>query len=145
MACPLSLKNRKTFFYAVCLPFRLCIAIIAAATESTCDYTCRVIGAMVCLFVFFSFTKNFFVHKPGFFGAQRHDETLWWHHVRPLHAVLYLVAAILLWSDVKKWWWVLVVDVLVAIVTYKKRAHCMAHQYINIAPDSSDAAALHVT
>ena len=126
-----SANTTKHIFYFVCVPTRLTLAFVAAYTESECTYTCKVVVSILCFFVFFSFLKNFFVSKHGFFN---NAENAWWNPVRPFHSAAYLTAGILLWSGIKRWWLVLFADVFVGVIVYAGNSYIVTKQptYINL-------------
>jgi len=140
----LSPSKLHWLFFGVCAPLRMGLVVLAASAyvERECRYTCKVLGGIVFLFVFFAFLTQFFGRRSGFFNKKQRPA--WWNLLRPFHALAYGVAGVLLWAEVKKWWLVLCADIFVGVVAFifnSCRRRTPTH-YIKF-PRASDEASVH--
>ena len=51
-------------------------------------------------------------------GAETFGEKIWWNNLRPVHAVLYFIFAILAFKKNKKSWVVLLIDVIIGFLSF---------------------------
>ena len=52
-------------------------------------------------------------------GVETGGQPIWWNHLRPVHALLYLTASILLWYGYTKWAaGVLFLDMLIGLISF---------------------------
>ena len=72
-----------------------------------------VIAVMASIGMMYQFIVN--PHKPGAFGGDS-----WWNNMRPVHAFLYLLFAVLVVVRPKDAWMVLALDVVIGIVAFSR-------------------------
>ena len=106
-----------------CFPVRLILAFAGYFYSEECDYSCRVIGGIIALFVSFTFLKQYFNDAPGAFSGEK----AWWTELRVLHAIIYSAVGLLLWSENNYWWFLLFFDLFIGtvatIIHWKRKTH----------------------
>lgn len=104
-------RMRSLVFYLVCIPVR---ASLAAATAVACDAPDWVRHILAGFFAYASieFVGQIFRHAPcGGFGGP-----VWWKWNRYVHAPLYALALVLLYTRCECVWTPLVTDLAMALV-----------------------------
>ena len=97
-------KNKRIIlFLCCCIPLRLSLVYLAKK-----EVYINVMG-VVALLISIGFMYQFIVHphKTGAFGGDS-----WWNGTRPVHALLYLIFAIMTFINPKYAYVVLLVDIL---------------------------------
>lgn len=105
--------NRKLLFWGVCIVVRSAIAAGAVAFDmyKKRQLWQRVVVALIAITAAVGLLANFIKKKPsGFFKG-----VAWWHIFRPVHAIIYLMYAVLLISNIKGGSGLLVADVALAV------------------------------
>jgi hypothetical protein len=61
-------------------------------------------------------------------GLETGGEKIWWNHLRPIHAVLFLTVSVLLWYGMRKWAAILLfLDLLIGLVSF-----LIHHKFIDV-------------
>ena len=113
--------NRNTvLFLSVCIPIRI---FIIYAVKDLIPYDILPYLSIILFIMGVGFARRFYNHtstERGFFKG-----TVWWNDARPIHALLYIVAAFVALFDPKNTWIPLLIDVIVGICTfiYKRVLH----------------------
>lgn len=88
-----SRSTRRLLFWCVCIPVRLAIVAAIAAAALQGPEWLRICAAAFCLVVSTGFV---WTAARGFDKGLGFEGEVWWNHLRPVHAFLWLAAAILL-------------------------------------------------
>ena len=104
-------KDRIILFLTCCVLTRLFFVYLARYGSDTV----LKIMSLVAVIASLGFMTQFIYHpnKRGFFGGQP-----WWNKLRPVHAALYLLFALMVFYHRDKAWIVLLVDVSIGVAAF---------------------------
>lgn len=106
-----NLKNRLLLFLFGCILSRLVLVVLAKYSSDNILYLMG-IGALCISFGF----MYIFISGTRKSGPETFGEKIWWNDFRPIHAFLYLLFAVLVFTKWKHYAWiVLLVDVLIGL------------------------------
>lgn len=99
-------------YYIICILLRLFIAYLAYLTYKNKSRFALVFFFIAASlgFTYFYLTKQ---RQKGAFGQK-----IWWDFLRPIHAFLFMLSAILLSLKVKKTYIILLIDVIIGPFTF---------------------------
>jgi hypothetical protein len=108
----LTVNQRRAMFLIGCMGARASLAYLAF--HDSTNVLAYIIG---CIGLGFAVIWLFDLRKTG---IETGGEAIWWNHLRPVHAALYLVAAYLIitLSKRREASYVIVFDALVGLVAY---------------------------
>lgn len=105
-------KQRIILFLSICITVRLCLVLAAKFGSNHVQNLLAVFAVTASL----GFMYQFFYHptKLGGFGGQP-----WWNRLRPVHAFLYMIFALIIFSGKRKWaWTILLTDVIIGLFAF---------------------------
>ncbi len=107
------MNNNDRLFLFVCIPVRLLLVylVLDVIPHNILQYM-----SIAGFIIFISFMKQFIDYKEGDKGFFKGP--VWWNNARPVHALLYLSAAILALVQPKDAWIPLLIDVLFGLCMY---------------------------
>lgn len=107
----LTKEQRIPLFLIGCMGTRLALVYAAlVAPSQVLSVLIGVIGVGFAVIWMFGLRKT---------GLETGGEKIWWNHLRPIHAALFLAAATLLWYGMRKWAAILLfVDLLIGLVSF---------------------------
>lgn len=112
----MDIEQRRSYFVFGCIPVRILLAaslfVVPEAQVTVASTILCAIGASFAALYIFKLRLN---------APEGGGET-WWNYLRPLHAVLYLLAAHLLFTGNRIYAsMVLIVDVIVGMVAWRSK------------------------
>ena len=107
------LQKRWAMFLLGCIPTRFLLAYILSKLSQT---QLKIAGFVLLLPVF----GFLYIYVTGSrkTGAETRGAPIWWNHLRPLHALLYLVSAVLALQANKRAYMPIVIDTLFGLVAF---------------------------
>ena len=105
-------KKRMILFITLCITVRGLIVVLAKNGSHTALNMLAIFAVVVSLGFMYQYLYN--PKKKGAFGGEP-----WWNNLRPIHSLLYMLFAILVFShkgDIA--WVVLLIDVLLGISAF---------------------------
>ena len=106
-----SLQNKLILFLGVCVSFRIILALIAKYIDK--KYL-ESFGYLL-LFLAMGFLIVFITDLRGI-GA--FNQKIWWNHLRPIHSLLYFIAAFYAIKKDRRSWMVLLLDVGIGLIAF---------------------------
>lgn len=107
----------KQLFLLGCIPTRILAAYLAFYFSKNKNIS-HIIGVLALIisigFFYIYFTES---RKKG---IETGGEPIWWNNWRPIHGSIYLLFAILTFSNVENAWILLVLDVLLGLSAFIK-------------------------
>jgi hypothetical protein len=103
-------KYRKLLFLFGCLPIRILYIYLAKKATLNLLYYLGIIAIAIGISFFY---HSKFGNKTGFFGGKA-----WWHPVRNMHGLLWVLFGVLAIMKKKRAYIVLIIDVIVGIITF---------------------------
>jgi hypothetical protein len=102
--------HRKLLFLFGCLPIRILYIYLAKKATLNRLFYLGIIAIIIGISFFYT---NNIGNTTGFFGGKA-----WWHPVRKLHGLLWVLFGILAIMKKKRAYIVLIIDVIVGIITF---------------------------
>lgn len=102
-------------FLQVCIPARLAIAASSSFYFAESEYSSHIATLFICIAIGFAVIYTFGLRKTG---IEVGSGLIWWNHLRPLHALLYAIAAYLMYKKDKTSGAVLLLDAAVGLVAF---------------------------
>lgn len=116
LSVAMSKQTRIVLFTLGCIPTRLLLAVLAAQgkPQSIIQSTLAVLFGTIALGFAVIYTLD--IRKTG---AEVFGDRIWWNHLRPIHAVMYALAALALVQDRSDIAWkVIVADTLFGLFSF---------------------------
>ena len=111
--------KRIALFLLGCMGARSLLVYLAYNSSS------RVYVSLFCILVAIGFM---YIYLTGArkTGPEVFGDTIWWNHLRPVHATLYAIAAILIWTKTyaNQAWKVLLLDLLIGLLAFLTKHFC---------------------
>ena len=101
-------------FLGICIPIR--ILLVFLVKDIIPDDDLKYVSIPLFL-ISIGFIRAMMYRQTAFESSGKGGK-VWWNHMRPLHAILYLTAGILAISEPKDTWIPLLVDVVIGILAY---------------------------
>ena len=107
------LQKRWVMFLLGCIPTRFLLAYILSKLSQT---HLKIAGTVLLLPAF----GFLYIYITGLrkTGAETLGAPIWWNHLRPVHALLYLVSAIMALQGNKRAYMPIVIDTLFGLVAF---------------------------
>jgi hypothetical protein len=102
-------KKRLALFLFGCIGTRLTFAYIAKTQTDFLPYM-AVIAILIASGLMYFYLTGSRKTGPEVFG-----EKIWWNHLRPVHASLYLAFAVLASQKNKSAYWILFIDAMIGL------------------------------
>jgi len=102
-----SIANRKRLFIFGCLPIRLFLIYIAKKASITQLRLLSIPAFLISIVFIYQQKKG----GNGYFGGP-----VWWHH--SIHALLWMIFAVLAFRKIQSAYIVLVVDLIVGVISF---------------------------
>ena len=107
------IKMRFMMFLLGCIPLRFALVYFAANSN---ELSLKIMGIMSCIL-----SLGFmFLYLTGIrtVGIETLGDKIWWNNLRPFHSILYLIFGILSLNNVKKAYYLLLVDVIIGLLSF---------------------------
>ena len=121
--------KRSQLFLLGCITTRLALAFLAYYLMSTNDPRLNYLIAAALVFsVTWMFMWGCRLRQTGreAAGSNEQEGVIWWDSLRPIHAMMYLLFAVLACNGVKWAWMVLVADALFGLYSWSQHRLCSA-------------------
>ena len=102
-------KNRIYIFFIICIGIRLLISIVAKHINISYLPNLAVIALIISIGFMVIYMTG--IRKTGYEAGGK----IWWNHLRPVHAMLYFIFAMLAFKKDKNAWIALFIDALLGI------------------------------
>jgi hypothetical protein len=102
-------QKRLALFLFGCIGTRLTFAYIAKTQTELLPYM-AIIAILISTGLMYFYLSGTRTTGPEVFG-----EKIWWNHLRPVHAALYLAFAILAAQKNKSAYWILFIDAMIGL------------------------------
>jgi hypothetical protein len=102
-------KKRLTLFLFGCIGTRLMFVYVAKTQTDFLPYM-AFIAVLIASGLMYFYLTGTRTTGPEVFG-----EKIWWNHLRPIHATMYMLFAILAAQKNKSAYWILFIDALIGL------------------------------
>jgi len=106
-----SLQNKLILFLGGCMSFRIILALIAKYIDK--KYL-ESFGYMLLL----PAIGFIIVYIGGLRGRGAFNQKIWWNHLRPIHSLLYFIAAFYAIKKDRRSWMVLLLDAGIGLMAF---------------------------
>jgi hypothetical protein len=108
------IQKRMLLFLVGCIGVRLLLVFIAKYSSETIQHLLGIVA--LCISIGFMY---FYISGARTTGPETFGDKIWWNDLRPVHAVLYLLFTIMVFTSMRKYAWiVLLIDVMIGLTAF---------------------------
>lgn len=108
------IQKRMLLFLVGCIGARLSLVLIAKYSSETIQHLLGVVA--LCISIGFLY---FYISGTRTSGPETFGDKIWWNDLRPVHSFLYLLFAIMVFTSLRQYAWiVLLIDVIIGLMAF---------------------------
>jgi hypothetical protein len=108
------IQKRMLLFLTACIGVRLLLVFIAKYSSETIQHMLGIVTLCISIGFFYIYISGTRTTGPETFG-----EKIWWNDLRPVHAFLYLLFTIMVFTSMRQYAWiVLLIDVVIGLSAF---------------------------
>ena len=108
------IQKRMLLFLVGCIGVRLLLVFIAKYSPETIQHLLGLVA--LCISIGFMY---FYISGTRKSGPETFGNKIWWNNLRPVHAFLYLLFTIMVFTQMRHYAWiVLLIDVIIGLTAF---------------------------